>query len=105
MILVKKKIFSNCKFLLFADNLKLYLSINSVDYINHPWQNLESLSQWCPLNGLSINKLKYSFILFYHRKKQITLINNILGQNHEKCFRVHDLSLALSDDLNCLRAY
>lgn len=65
-------VFINCKFLLFVDDLKLYLSINSIDDCDKLQNDLIQLENWCQINSLRINVSKCSQITFTKRKKPIT---------------------------------
>jgi hypothetical protein len=55
-------IFKFSQFLLFADNLKLYMNIHSVNDINHLRSDLDRLAHWCSINGLNLNNFKCTFI-------------------------------------------
>lgn len=66
---VGRHVFTNCKFLLFADDLKLYLSINYIDDCDKLQNNLIKLENWCQSNSLRINVSKCYQITFTKRKK------------------------------------
>jgi hypothetical protein len=55
-------IFKFPKFLLFADDLKLYINIHSFNNIIHLQSDLDSLAYWCSINGLNLNNSKCTFI-------------------------------------------
>ncbi|XP_050520511.1 uncharacterized protein LOC126893966 [Daktulosphaira vitifoliae] len=73
------------------DDLKLYTTINSIDDINHLQIDLNSLFQWCSLNGLEINSSKCSFILFFRYKVRISSDYNIGDYKLQKVSHIRDL--------------
>lgn len=54
--------FKFSKFLLFADDLKLYININSFNDIILFQRDLDRLAHWCSINGLNFNNSKCTFI-------------------------------------------
>jgi hypothetical protein len=70
-------VFTNCKILLFTDNWKLYLSINSINDCNKLQNYLIQFKNWCQKNLLHINISKCSQITFTKYKKPITLLKMI----------------------------
>jgi len=51
-MIFSRYVFTNFKFLLFADDLKFYLSINSLDDCDKLQYDLIKLENWCQSNSL-----------------------------------------------------
>lgn len=56
--------FNTWKFLMFADNMKMFMPICSTDDVFSVQCDLDQFSAWCLLNGMSPNTSKYVHISF-----------------------------------------
>jgi hypothetical protein len=63
--------FHYCKYLLFADDLKIYLNINTNNDCKKLQEDLKKFEAWCTRNQIKINISKCSKITFTKRKKPI----------------------------------
>lgn len=85
--------------MLFADDLKLYLSINSIDDCNKLQNDLMKFKNWCQKNLLHINISKCSQITFTKRKHSLTF-NYFIGNDSLNIKKhIKDLGIILSSDL------
>lgn len=67
-----KDILKSSNFLMFADDLKLYMPIYSHEDCLNLQADLDDFCLWCSLNGLNVNAEKCSQISFSRRKKILT---------------------------------
>ena len=63
--------FKHCKFLCFADDLKLYLAVSSVDDCRRLQSDLARLEKWCEANGMDLNASKCHNICFTRSRNPI----------------------------------
>jgi len=93
------KVFSYCNYLLFADNLKIHLTVNSIDDSKKLQNDLISFEKWCHINSLKINVSKCFQITF--SKLQNTVFLNYLIDGTRLNIKSHakDLGITLSSDL------
>ena len=83
----------NCNILLYADDAKLFHTINSIDDAIFLQNNLTQLYTWCIKSGLKLNILKCK-IISYTRKKNIITFNYSLNQiSLPRCITVKDLGV------------
>lgn len=61
-------IFKHSKFLMFADDLKLFKVIKSMDDCYKLQKDLDKFMKWCGENGLKVNASKCKQISFYHTR-------------------------------------
>jgi hypothetical protein len=92
-------IFTHSKFLLFADDLKLYSTINSIDDCKKLQMDLLNFEKWCLTNSLNINISKCSQITFTKRKNPITFNYSIMNNKLIIKSHIKDLGITLSNDL------
>lgn len=95
-----KLLFKFCKFSLFADDLKMYIKINSVNDCEKLQSDLVRFSNWCSTNKLKINIDKCAIISFTRRKNP--LIHKYSLDNHPITLvsSIKDLGIILSNDLS-----
>jgi len=92
--------FTHCKCLLFADDLKLYLPIDSTDDCIKFQNDILEFENWCRFSSLNINVSKRSQITFTERKNPV-IFNCVVEKNKLKInTRIKDLGITLSDNLN-----
>jgi hypothetical protein len=60
----------NSQCLLFADDLKIYLSISDVDDRKLLQHDIDSVQNWCLDNGMKLNLSKITIISFTRKKKK-----------------------------------
>jgi len=87
------------KMLLFADDLKMYRIIKS----NHDYDllqsDLNSLSNWCKLNNLSLNASKCKYMSYTRSRSFIASIYNIDGVQLEQVQVIKDLGVLFDKKL------
>lgn len=90
----------NSKFLLYADDLKIYRVIKSESDCILLQQDLNRLSEWCALNDMNLNIDKCKVMKFY-KKKNITLYEYKIGDSIlESVDVIKDLGVIFDKDLN-----
>ena len=75
-----------CKFLLFADDAKLFLEIVSLEAAANLQEDLNSFVYWCTINGMTLNVEKCNVVRFTTKRKPFNVI-----------YTVHDFPLSLVD--------
>lgn len=89
----------DCQFLLYADDLKLFSAVKSLDDCRSVQSNVDRLSNWCDLNGLKLNAAKCFFINFSNKHSPLNhtyLLNNVqITQTKE----IKDLGVTFDDKL------
>jgi len=93
-------IFETCKFLIFADDLKLYLPIYSIDDCVKLQSDLDRFYSCCTTNGLSVNAEKCSQITFSRRKSNLKCNYTINISNLMAVTQIKYLGKLLSNDLS-----
>jgi len=73
------KILRNCRFLLFADDIKLFLKIDSLQDCIHLQEDLECMVSWATNLGLDLNLLKCHVMTFTRRRENINFIYSVNG--------------------------
>lgn len=92
-------IFKHAKCLLFADDLKLYYSVNDGDDCIKLQEDLNRFSMWCDVNGLCINIDKCQQISFTRRNNPMKFNYTIHDVPLISVSSVKDLGVWLSQDL------
>ena len=92
--------FRNSHFLLFADDLKFYRVIGSVQDIFLMQEDLNRLIDWCTENGLSLNVEKCNYISFFRRNKKFDSLYNMNDVNLGYTGIVKDLGIYFDEQLN-----
>lgn len=87
------------KFLLFSDDLKLYISVLSIDDCTKLQHDLNNFQIWCMNNGLNININKCSQITFTRHNKNIISQYYINNCKLNIVTTVKDLGITFSKDL------
>jgi hypothetical protein len=95
---------NNClntyNFLLFVDNMQLYMSIRSDEDTISLQHNLDKFSLWCSLNGMFLNTSKCVHISFNRSKSHINSIYHINGVPLNSVNQVQDLGIILAANLS-----
>ena len=86
-------------FLLFADDLKLYKSINNYDDCVLLYNNLESVNNWCKMNGMDLETKKCNAVTFGTRV--MVNIDYRVDDTSLSCLKViKDLGIYFDTSLN-----
>ena len=95
---IKRYIF-HCKFLLYADDLKLFLKIRNYLDLVKIQVDINNVFKYCKLNGLDINIIKSFFMIYakYQVSSQVYSINNMPLEKKET---LSDLGVIFSYNLN-----
>ncbi len=96
------QIFLHASALGYADDLKLYMRIYSLDDCRKLQEDLDRLHEWCRLNKFDLNAAKCKSISFSRNKKPIEHSYSIGGQNLERVEEVKDLGLYLDTRMTFL---
>ena len=89
----------NCMFLLYADDLKFFTEINTIEDAILMQENFEKIFEWCTNNDMSLNVNKCNYISFCRRKSPICFD---YGINDEKIIKqrvVKDLGILMDEKL------
>ena len=90
----------SCNKLLFADDLKLFTEIKSINDCQFLKNNLESVMKWCGRNRLHLNKDKCSMVS-YSRKKRIIEYDYIIdGVTISRVDKIRDLGVLFDSKLS-----
>ena len=92
-----KECFSNTKFLLYADDLKIFRKIDHINDCHRLQEDLDKLFTYCKNNSLFLNLKKCQSITF--SKKKILINHNYSINNHEleKVSKIKDLGVILDN--------
>jgi hypothetical protein len=92
-------IFRYCKFALFADDLKIYMPISSLEDSNNLQYDLDQLNLWCVRNGLNLNTDKCFQITFTRNKQNFKSQYHLNNKELVILTKVKDLGIIFSSDL------
>lgn len=87
--------FKHSNFLLYADDLKVYKTIKSIDDCLMLQSDLDRLSSYCTLNKLSLSLAKCNSITFTKNKKQHTYSYHLLNTQLKRVYLLRDLGVVL----------
>lgn len=94
------KVFQSAKLGIFADDLKMYSKVNSLDDVQRLQRDIELFSDWCKRNALTLSIDKCKSMSFHRKSNPIfyeyTIDNVRIGRVRE--FR--DLGVILDEKLN-----
>lgn len=91
--------FRFAKFSIYADDLKIYSIIRNTDDCYSLQSDLDRLSHYVRMNGLSLNIKKCSVISFTRNRNEINFKYNIAQQELNKVASVRDLGVVLDSKL------
>lgn len=83
----------------FADDLKIYLRICSIDDCRSLQGQIDAFADWCTLNRLVVNPTKCSVITFSRRRQPITFSYKLFDTTIERVHVVKDLGVLLDSKL------
>ena len=91
---------TNCEFLFYADDLKIFKAISKPSDTDHIQTDLNSLNLWCFHNGMQLNVKKCNVITF--SKLNHTIVNQykIGNDTLERINLVRDLGVLFDDKLH-----
>ncbi|KAL0829565.1 hypothetical protein ABMA28_003076 [Loxostege sticticalis] len=84
---------------LFADDLKLSKTIESMDDAVLLQKDIDSLSKWCDMNGMELNVKKCSFIKFTIKTNVLPTKYSVNGINLEEVQVIRDLGVLMDSKL------
>lgn len=93
------KCFHNCRILMFADDLKIFKTINNIDDCQEIQDDLDRFHQYCTINKLHLAPNKCQQISFTRKRNKLEHAYNIGGQNLERVASIRDLGVQLDDKL------
>lgn len=98
----------NCNFLLFADDLKIFQTINSFEDYKLLQNDLDNLNNWSIVNKLPLNIDKCIHISFFKVNKKFNTSYNIAGSILKSVSSIKDLGvifdeqLTFVENINCI---
>lgn len=91
--------------LVYADDLKIFGNIQSVEDSNGLQQLLNTFQDWCRWNQMTISAQKCSFISFTRKKNPIYCVYDMCGAPIERAYVVKDLGVLLDTELTFKEHY
>ena len=92
--------FNHCLYLLFADDLKLFLKIATLDDCLSLQKDLDRLSLWCQTNGMELNVQKCKVIKFHKTRANTNFVYQINGNPLECVDQIRDLGVLFCSSLD-----
>lgn len=90
---------------MYADDLKIYLVVRSSENCQELQNYVDSFSDWCEVNELTISTNKCSIISFTRRKNPIIWNYNIRGEQIDRVAVIKDLGVHLDTKLSFREHY
>lgn len=84
----------------YADDLKLFLRIRSIEDCYFLQRQLNCFTNWCSLNRMDVNPAKCTVISFSRKKQTILFDYVLLGTQIERVSQVKDLGVILDSQLS-----
>ena len=84
---------SDCSFLMYADDLKLYSEISEIDDCVNLQRNIDLLTLWCNENKLDLNIKKCKVMTFSRLRNNIKFTYSISGQTLDLVETMKDLGV------------
>lgn len=91
--------FNHCKFLLFADDMKMYMPVNSYDDQLRFQEDIDTLLYWCNFNKLHLNIDKCYSISFFKMNKKHNSAYSIDNSRLKNVSSVKDLGVVIDENL------
>lgn len=92
--------FVSARFLMFADDLKLYMKFKHIDNYLNMQADLDRLSHWCEMNGMELNVQKCRLMVFSRNRDISDQIYTINGRPLESVSQIKDLGVILDSNLS-----
>jgi hypothetical protein len=83
----------DCEVLLYADDAKIFQTINSLSDADNLQRNLDRLNIWCTSNKLNLNPRKCKVMTYCRKKSEIPFVYLIGNTSLERCETVKDLGV------------
>ncbi|XP_061379603.1 uncharacterized protein LOC133319395 [Danaus plexippus] len=93
------KCFKHCEFQLYADDLKLYKTINDIKDARNMQMDVDRLGLWCDQNKLKLNHLKCYAITFSRKESNFIFDYNIKENVLKRLHQISDLGVTLDHKL------
>lgn len=90
----------SCKKLFFADDLKIFASINSIDDCHMLQRELNKVAQWCHLNSLVLNITKCKVVTYSRKDELIDYDYHIDTQSLSRTDSTRDLGVFFDSKLS-----
>lgn len=92
--------FVHSNFLLFADDLKVYRTIKTINDCNRLQEDLDRLTEYCHKNKLKLSISKCKYINFSKKKKNINFDYSLCNEILTKTSSICDLGILLDSKLH-----
>ncbi|KAH0818593.1 hypothetical protein GEV33_004199 [Tenebrio molitor] len=89
----------DCEVLLYADDAKIFQTINSLSDADNLQRNLDRLNIWCTSNKLNLNPRKCKVMTYCRKKSEIPFVYSIGNTSLERCETVKDLGVHFDREL------
>ena len=89
----------HCKFSFFADDLKIYKSVNSISDINAIQHDIDAIRDWCNHNGMVLNSQKCHHIKYTKKKIPIASNYHLEGTALHETSEIRDLGVIIDSKL------
>ncbi len=94
------EILKDVSFLLFADDLKIYLRISSEQDHVRLQNAINALLNWCRLNKMHLNASKCKLMSFYRSRSPVKFLYKIHDEVLESCDTIKDLGITFDNSLS-----
>ena len=94
------KCFNQCKFLLYADDLKIFHTVNDVSDYSKIQSDLDRLTTYCNQNKLELSVNKCKIITFTKKRKIINYPYKLCGTTLTRTNNIRDLGITLDSKLH-----
>ena len=92
--------FKHCHFLLYADDLKFFTSVNSHEDCVVVQEDLESMLRWCDANHLKLNIGKCKIMRFHRKREPIIYQYRMCDIDLESVVSIGDLGIIFDKEVN-----
>lgn len=90
----------DCKFVLFADDIKIYQEVSSVCHQLLLQKNLDNVAQWCEVNAMHLNVSKCQVMTFGRSRLLIPFVYSLRGSMLKRVTVVKDLGVFFTPNLD-----
>lgn len=91
---------TDVRMLMFADDVKMYSSVITIDDCHYLQQQIDNISTWCDRNRLALNVSKCKAATFSHKHASIIYNYNINNNELVRCSAVKDLGITFDNTLS-----
>lgn len=89
----------NCRYSLFADDLKIYKTVESTNDAQLIQKDLDQINAWCDANGMIVNTKKTYHIKYTRKKKSLSTIYKLNLETLEEVKEIRDLGVMMDSQL------